>query len=299
MQQELDAMPHCDSQVRPNDATDKAEYDLGSISGQIAARQARALPQRYQQSPEDYEREIAAYKAQQFADLASGKVQARSVRRIESINVKEGTYTRRVRKSGGPWSVPQKVSMTDGKVVCRPQYDRAPSARPMRIRGRCESRPGYGRASAPTRAGPDDGPSDLDEPPPRRGGLRHISVVLRDAGFMADAAHPDLTTSRPGDDLFSDEEVSQVARIGARDSRGEFRPAKFYSITRPLMFGLGAEGLATARLRVFLELPPTLQTSFYDSIRVGAGTRALRAVATADIYEPDRQLTLGLEGAAS
>jgi hypothetical protein len=65
------------------------------------------------------------------------------------------------------------------------------------------------------------------------------------------------------------------------------------------MFGLNAEQGANARLRVFLELPPKLRRSFYDSIRVGAGTRALRAVVTVDRDPSGRQLRFGQGGGAA
>jgi hypothetical protein len=70
------------------------------------------------------------------------------------------------------------------------------------------------------------------------------------------------------------------------DSRTGLTPAKFYAITRPLMFGLSAEQEAKARLRVFLGLPPRLQKSFHDSLQIGSGTRPLRAMAGGEPPSP-------------
>jgi hypothetical protein len=170
------------------------------------------LPERFRQSPEDFQRAVQAYKRRQRQDLNSGRVRASTVRSI-GLNPETGNHTCQVQRHGGPWSEPEVIQpeVIEAERRRNPRWRETerraaaalrdlrraerllrgvrvvPSAR---LRGRYEHRPGHRRTTA-SRGPPDDG--DGDEPDgdgdvpapgvarafsrPRGGTLRHVSVA--------------------------------------------------------------------------------------------------------------------------
>jgi hypothetical protein len=157
---------------------------------QIAAKPAgdEVQPGRYQQSSEDYQRAVDAFKRRQYHDLRSGRVQPSTVRSI-GVDRETGAWTHHVRRHGGEWSAPEVV--TDQMIQANPpspeterlaraaltalhrawrQDQRARMrvvgtalslSRSRRPGGRSEHRPGH-RATPTSRGPPDDGDCDPD-----------------------------------------------------------------------------------------------------------------------------------------
>lgn len=183
---------------------------------------AEPLPERHQQSPEDYQHAVDAYKQRQWQDLTSGRVQPSTVRSID-VDPETGNHTHQVRRHGGPWSAREMIEPEVIEAQARHSRSWPETARRARaalrglrqaerllrglrvvpsprVRGRSEHRPGHRRTSAsrgPPGAGDGDDPdSDGDSAPgvARAGSgaaLRHVSAFDEDAlpELCAFAAH--------------------------------------------------------------------------------------------------------------
>jgi hypothetical protein len=85
------------------------EYDLGTWQGQIAAKRAGALPDRfYQLSPEDVERGLRERKAQQWNDAKSDRFRSPG-RRIVGFDKVTRAFAVQTRRRGGEWSEPEVI----------------------------------------------------------------------------------------------------------------------------------------------------------------------------------------------
>lgn len=218
------------------------DLDLQSFSGIAEAKRRGLLPERFNQSREDFERAVAASDAENFAKLRSGERQPISTRRLD-CDPRTGVYTSQFRRRGGEWSPRRIVAVSRTRTSTAAVAVRARGPRGTVRRPRARRR--TTRARAPSRAsgepgepgpGPDDGPGD------------HFTT--RDAQSAAD----------------------HLAALYVR----YLTPARFYASTEPCLFGLDPEQLGPARLAIFLELPPEQQRSFYRHLSVprpkGEGT---------------------------
>jgi hypothetical protein len=190
-------------------AVDEPEFDLGTWQGQIAAKRAGALPDRfYQQSSEDLERGLRERREQQWKDRGRFRSRARRCHYVPRVGLAHQT-----RRGDGPWSTrdvvdDQMIEQERQRSPSWPESERlaaaaleglrraerhAREARPRGVRtslslsrsrgprGGARSRPGTRRSSCRPRAPSDDpgsepGPGD---PPPLGAQPRQVAVAAR------------------------------------------------------------------------------------------------------------------------
>jgi hypothetical protein len=167
---------------------------------------ARWNAARKPKSHEERQRELEANNEFHWRRVQAGAQPSRA--RFIDVGPEPGTHKVRTRHRDGEWSAPEAV--TDQMIEAERQHSpswaeterRARAALrglrraeqllrglrvvpPPRPQGWNEHRPGH-RPATGSRGPPSGDDGDLDEPPPRRSGLRHIFEALRVLGYLDD-----------------------------------------------------------------------------------------------------------------
>jgi hypothetical protein len=243
---------------------DPDELDLGTFSGIRAARRAGLLPDRFNQTREEFDEQVRAYQAERFAELHSGQRQPRVTRRID-FDPRSRAYTTQTRR-GGSWSTPRIVTFACRRV---PRTS-LPSARSRA--SRCRRSHTAVRGSSRQRSRAPSGDNAGSEPGPDPEGSGEFFI---DDEVLHAAAHVEA--------VFGD----QVSR------------RQFHLAVEPLVGDLDPRLVGDAKDRIFMALPTDLRRSFWESLRaeidrdrmrVGSETWAPRRSSDASAHEQLRRL---------
>ena len=223
---------------------------------------------RWNQTSDEFEREVAALNATLYEELITGKRQPIVMSRIDCSRTGVITSRRRKRSSA---VVTRRVLAVGRSTRCTARV------RVAWARGRRERPPGCRRTAAVPRAGPDD----LDAPPQAaRSGLRHIREILVDQGFGnlamdegasasssscgADDGGSDDTAEGVDDGGFSDDEARYVAEHVVELWPAGLTVRRFDATVWPFLFGLPVDVERDAKERIYAALPHRLRASMLE-----------------------------------